>query len=145
MGNILFKIAQTDKEKEKCFEIREKVFMDEQKVPAELEWDELDEVSTHFYLTCNDIPVGTVRLAVFDSEIGKIGRMAILKEYRRNGFGKVIMENIINYAKQNKIKKLVLASQSYITEFYEKLGFKVIGDEFLDANIPHFKMILELQ
>ena len=92
------KILPGNEDLNDAFKIRKIVFIDEQKVPPELEWDEMDKIATHFILYINDTPIGTARTFVQDG-IWYIGRMAVLKEHRNQGYGKLIMENVLNYLK----------------------------------------------
>jgi predicted GNAT family N-acyltransferase len=129
----------TDDLKE-AFEIRKKVFIIEQNVPPELEWDELDKLATHFVLYLDKTPIGTARVFKKDSN-WSIGRMAILKECRGKGYGKFIMENIMNFLKAKNLKKIIIHAQITVLGFYQKFGFQEIGDEFLDAGIKHKEMV----
>ncbi len=139
------KIIETSQELETCFNIRNKVFIEEQSVPIELEKDDLDDIAVHFLAYSDKVPVGTGRLVRINNNAAKIGRVAVLKEYRGKNIGKLIIQEIIDYAKNSDISILLLAAQSYVTGFYEQLGFRPYGKEFLDANIPHYMMRLELQ
>lgn len=67
-----------------------------------------------------------------------------MKKYRRQGLGKLLMQKIIEDVKNKNINKLITHSQSYVTDFYEWSGFKKEGEEFFEAEIPHYKMISEL-
>lgn len=73
-----------------------------------------------------------------------VGRVAVLVAYRKRGIGKILMEHIIDYARQQNLPYLKLSAQTYVTAFYEALGFVVQGEEYLDCSIPHIDMTLEL-
>lgn len=132
-------LKATDDLKE-AFEIRKKVFIIEQNVPPELEWDELDKIANHFVLYLDKTPIGTARVFKKDSD-WYIGRMAILKEYRGKGSGKFIMEKVMNYLKKENPFKIIIHAQTTVLGFYQKFGFQEIGDEFLDAGIKHKEMV----
>jgi len=125
-----------------AFKIRKQVFIDEQKVPPELEWDELDKIATHFILYFNHTPIGTARTFI-QAGIWYIGRMAVLKEHRDQGFGKLIMENVLNYLKTKNPNKIIIHAQITVLGFYKKFGFNEFGDEFLDAGIKHKTLVYQ--
>ena len=117
--------------------IRTAVFIHEQHVPEAMEWDEFDATSIHL-LACNTIgqPVGTARLLTD----GHIGRMAVLKEWRGRGFGSAMLRKLLQELTLRRQQRAQLNAQSSAVPFYEKLGFKVLGEEFMEAGIPHVKM-----
>lgn len=104
-----------------AFGIRKKVFIEEQNIPKELEWDKMDKFAFHFVLYFDKVPIGTARLFEKD-RVWYVGRMAILKEYRRKGYGKLIMENILNFLKSKNPSKIVIHAQVPVVDFYKKFG-----------------------
>lgn len=122
-------------------EIRRRVFVDEQNVPEDLEWDGLDDDAQHWLAFYNDEPIGTARLL----RNGHIGRMAVLAHARGRGVGAAILRSAIDDAKQQQLREVYLHAQTHALSFYERLGFVVEGPEFLDANIPHRTMRLILR
>ncbi|OGS40907.1 MAG: hypothetical protein A3K77_03325 [Euryarchaeota archaeon RBG_13_31_8] len=139
------KIKQvTDKQEFKeIIKIREKVFIKEQNVPKEIEIDELDKESKHFIVYIKNIPIGCARIRKIN-DYAKLERIAILKEYRCRGFGKELTNFLINYCKRKGFNEIHIHSQIYVSSFYEKLGFKSIGKNFLEANIEHIEMIQKI-
>lgn len=124
-----------------AYNIRDEVFIKEQKVPKEEELDGLDPACIHFLGLYENTPVATARVRYIDKDTWKVERMAVIKEHRGKGFGKEIMENIENEAKKKKISKLILNSQKKAIEFYKSLGYKSLSEEyFYEAGIPHIKM-----
>ncbi len=122
--------------------IREKVFMQEQNVSAELEWDGLDGSCHHaLALSANGDAVGCGRI----SPDGHIGRVAVLAEWRMKHIGTAILELMVDYARTQSYTQVVLNAQVQAIAVYQKFGFSVVGGEFLDANIPHLKMELKLK
>lgn len=121
--------------------LREEVFIKEQHVTPDLEWDEHDENSIHF-LAFNDKhePVGTARLMT----TGQLGRMAVLANYRKQGFGSALLRKAIKEAQKQNLTEVVLYAQTHALPFYEKFGFTAYGDEFMDADIPHRRMKLSI-
>ena len=121
--------------------IRLKVFVEEQQVPLELEWEDKDD-QFHYVLALNNHQaIGTGRI----DSTGHIGRMAVLKPWRRQGVGSALLEALLDYAQQQKIPRIFLNAQCSAVPFYEKQGFTIISDEFLDAGIPHKTMEKILQ
>lgn len=124
--------------------IRSQVFIQEQNIPEEDEWDEQDAISLHFVIydvsTDSKNPIATARLLPNNS----IGRVAVLKEYRGQGVGRLIMQKVIEQAKFEKRAWLKLSSQVHAIQFYESLGFNMQGTEYLDCGIPHIDMMMTL-
>ncbi len=121
--------------------IRTAVFIHEQKIPEDLEWDEFDFISMHMLaLNSEAQPIGTARLL----PNGYIGRMAVLKEWGGKGLGSAMLLRILEELRNRRIQKAVLNAQTTAIKFYEKFGFQVSGKEFMEAEIPHVKMILLL-
>ena len=125
---------------EKCFKIRNEVFVLEQKCDPKDEY-EYEEESTHFLLTDNKIPVATARYRQTSFGI-KMERFAVLATNRGKGYGLIILKHMINELKHiNSV--IYLHAQVQVVEFYEKVGFKKIGDKFDEVGIMHYKMILD--
>ncbi len=119
--------------------IREAVFIHEQGVPAELEWDEFDVSCIHVLVSDSSAnPVGTARLLLD----GSIGRMAVLREYRGKRVGTALMHWLLREAGRRQMQHITLNAQTHAIEFYKKFGFRLIGKEFLDAGISHVRMVL---
>ena len=122
--------------------IREKVFIQEQHVPAELEWDGLDGLCHHaLALSEKGDAIGCGRI----TPDGHIGRVAVLPEWRRKQIGSAILELLVDYARSQHIEFVQLNSQVQVVSLYKKFGFEVEGEVFMDANIPHIKMRLQLK
>lgn len=121
-------------------EIREAVFIQEQNIAAEDEWDDLDTVSIHFVVYEQDHAIATARLLANNS----VGRVAVLKSHRGLKIGQQLMQAIVDYAKADHREALKLSSQVHAIGFYQALGFSVQGDEYLDCGIPHIDMYLTL-
>ena len=121
--------------------VREPVFILEQSVPAELEWDEKDPLSIHVIARDNESnPIGTARLT---PEHG-IGRMAVLAPWRGRGVGSALLEALIQHAQTNRRPFLELHAQTHAISFYERFGFTAFGPEYDEAGIPHRSMRLVL-
>lgn len=123
------------------WEIREKVFVKEQGYPIELEFDEDDKRCWHLVLKDNERAVATARLLKLDEGVFKPGRIAVLKEYRGKNVGAELLTLIIEKAKEMGAKELHIGAQTYAVGFYEKFGFKTVGEEYMDEHIPHVNMV----
>lgn len=134
------KVTQWEDDKTHLSEIRRKVFIEEQKVPEELEWDDDDKSCVHILVTDNNTPIATGRIKMD----GHIGRMAVLKSYRGKGVGSTVLKALIDFSKTLKMKSVYLHAQITAVPFYEKHGFKISSEEFMDAGIPHKSMTLDL-
>ena len=122
--------------------VREAVFIKEQGVPAELEWDEFDGVCVHLLaMNPSGNPIGTARLLPDAS----IGRMAVLRDWRCKGVGSALMDRLLKEAENRRLPSVTLNAQTHATGFYSRFGFRQSGLEFLDAGIPHVKMILQFR
>ncbi len=117
-------------------EIRQNVFIKEQNVPEHIEVDGLDLEAKHVLVFDADQPVGTGRIL----PDGHIGRIAVKKQYRHKGIGKIIMRALINIAEGMQLSDVWLSSQYHARDFYKKLGFIQQGDIYLEAGITHIKM-----
>lgn len=128
---------QQDKETLQC--IRKKVFIEEQHIPKELEWDEDDDRATHFLVSIEGEPIATARL----KGDGQIGRMAVLHDFRHSNIGSQLLIFILKTAQSRSIRPVFLNAQIQVIGFYKKHGFKEEGVTFMDANIPHRRMVRE--
>lgn len=124
--------------------IRTVVFIHEQKVPLELEVDELEEKCHHLVIYDNNHPLATARLYVMDNE-AKVQRVAVLKEARGKHIGFQIMQAVEEKAKALHLNKLTLGAQNHAIPFYEKLGYAVCSKEYDEANIKHHDMMKILE
>ncbi|TCT15615.1 putative GNAT family N-acyltransferase [Natranaerovirga pectinivora] len=130
-------------ELEIAFKIRKKVFVEEQGVPAENEFDEYEATTTHVLAYYNNEAVGAGRLRTID-DIAKLERICVLESHRKYGIGRTIVHCLENLAKEKGIKKSKLHGQTHALSFYEKLGYIKASEEFLEEGIPHLVMIKEL-
>lgn len=127
---------------EKAFRIREEVFVMEQEVAPEEEYDEFENSSIHFLaLDADGNPCGTARWRKTDKGI-KLERFAVLKKFRGTGIGRLLVKAVLaDIAKsEEKGEHIYMHAQSYAVPFYEKFGFKAEGEEFEECGIMHFTM-----
>jgi len=116
--------------------IRLIVFVEEQRVPREIEMDEKDAVCVHALAYAQGRVVGTGRLL----PDGHVGRMAVLKESRFLGVGGAILERLVEEARRRGLKQVVLSAQTHAIGFYRRHGFSEAGEVFEEAGIPHQEM-----
>jgi len=138
-----FSIRQTnwDTGRSQLASIRKAVFIEEQGVPPDLEWDGFDDECVHVLAESqNGEAVGCARLL----PDGNIGRMAVLKDWRGKGVGSAILRSLLSAAAEEGMERVYVHAQTYVKKFYQQHGFKRIGDEFMEAGIPHVKMIKRL-
>lgn len=123
--------------REEAAPIRYAVFVDEQKVPTEIELDDWDALSLHaLALDAQGRVLGTGRLL----PDGHIGRMAVLQSARGQGVGTALLRALLQAARARGDREVVLSAQTHAMPFYEKAGFIAEGDEYDDAGIPHRQM-----
>ena len=121
-------------------EIRRQVFIEEQNVPEELEWDEYDESSIHFLALHEGKAIAVARL----KSDGQIGRMAVLASYRQQGIGSRLLAFILKFSAGKNLGQVYLHAQTSAIPFYEKHGFITQGEIFYEANIPHRGMLKKI-
>jgi predicted GNAT family N-acyltransferase len=120
--------------------IRTPVFIDEQFVEPDFEWDKIDDHAVHLLARYENQPVACLRIIQYQ----KIGRMAVLKHWRGIGLGATLLREAINICKNHGSKFIRLSAQTHAIEFYKKAGFKQISEEYCDVDIPHVDMQLDL-
>jgi len=136
--------VEGEAELQACFHIRKEVFVREQGVSEDLEWDEKDSslgACRHFLLLLDSLPIGTSRWYGYDEETAKLQRVAVLREYRGIGAGKQLILGMEKDAKELGYAYAMLDGQCQAEAFYAKLGYEVISDApFYDAGILHVRM-----
>ncbi len=120
--------------------IRTPVFIKEQNVAPDFEWDEVDHSAVHLLATRENEPIACLRIIDYQ----KIGRMAVLKAFRRNGLGAALLLEAVNICKVHGSRMIYLSAQTHAIAFYQACGFKVTSDVYQDVNIPHVDMQLDL-
>jgi predicted GNAT family N-acyltransferase len=143
MANLKVRVRRIDSKEDlrKALAIRLRVFVKEQGVPRSIELDADDERAIHFLALAGDKPVGTARV-VMRNGAAQIGRMAVLKSYRRKGVGTELLKKAVQSARRRNAKRIFLNAQVPVIGFYEKMGFRCVGRVFDEAGIPHRKMVL---
>ncbi|MFZ1430170.1 MAG: GNAT family N-acetyltransferase [Geminicoccaceae bacterium] len=137
-------IAGDEAERHISYAIRTAVFVDEQGVPLDEELDEHDAQATHLLARIGGRPVGTLRWRVVPPDTVKIERVAVLREARGSGLGRMLIEMALQQAAAAGFSRAVLNAQAVAVEFYRRLGFVVAGEPFDEAGIPHVPMQLDI-
>ena len=125
MSEIHIRIASWQDDNAVLRQIRESVFINEQAVPPELEWDAEDAAATHFLAFEGHYPIGTARLL----PDGHIGRLSVLKDWRGLRVGDNLLLSAIAEAERIGLDQQILSAQVQATAFYQRHGFKIVSDE----------------
>ena len=120
--------------------VRTPVFIVEQLVTPKFEWDELDASAVHLLATLDNEAIACLRIIDYH----KIGRMAVLKEYRGMGLGAALLLEAVKICQAHGSKQIYLSAQTHAIGFYQGCGFKVTSEVYQDVHIPHVDMQLEL-
>jgi len=144
------RVAEDPADREMCFGVRKEVFVGEQGVPEDLEYDEYDALAVHVLAVRDDgVPLGTGRLlhgeaaaskVGGDLSVGSLGRLAVAKEARGLGVGVALVRAIEDAARARGLAAVDLHAQTHALGFYERLGYEAYGPEYLEAGIPHRAM-----
>lgn len=144
MTTTEIRLARDERDRAAVFVIRGAVFVAEQQVPVEEEWDVRDATADHLLALDGGIPVGTVRLVDLGGGVGLLGRLAVLPKGRGTGTGAALVRAVEGRARERGLTKVELHAQTHALGFYARLGYAAYGEEFLDAGIPHLHMVREL-
>ncbi|MFE0174881.1 GNAT family N-acetyltransferase [Streptomyces sp. NPDC059002] len=150
MTGVTVRVAAGTDDLESCFAVRKEVFVVEQQVPEDLEYDEYDAGAVHVLAVREDgVPLGTGRLLTGaaaatknggDVGVGALGRLAVTRAARGLGVGAALVRAIEDTARARGLTAVDLHAQTHALGFYERLGYEVYGPEFPDAGIPHRAM-----
>lgn len=122
-------------------QVRTQVFIEEQGVPKEMEWDSIDADAIHAVaVNALGMPLGTGRAFFDTSGAFRIGRMAVVASMRGNGVGRQLLEKLMHAGRSKGAKTVGLSAQTSAVAFYLRAGFQTLGDEYDDAGIPHIEM-----
>jgi len=142
--DIVILIKTWQEAKQEAFLVRKHVFIEEQGVPVDMEIDEFDPIAKHALAYVDSECVGTARLIALPGNIGKIGRMAVLQTYRRQGLGRQLLNVLLESCKSQGVAQLELHAQLLAIPFYEQFGFIAQGEMYYEAGIAHRDMILSI-
>lgn len=136
---ITSRVITNEQDLQAAFDIRKKVFVDEQGVPAENEYDEFDATAKHVLVLYDDVPVATGRLREVDG-VAKLQRICVLESHRKYGLGRAIVEALESAAREAGLTEAKLNGQTHAEAFYAKLGYHTVSDIFMEEGIPHVTM-----
>ena len=152
--SLTIREARSAADREACWQIREAVFIREQDVPEEVERDGLDEMALHLAAWRDGAIVGTARVVglhaaghptrLEEARVAKIGRMAVPTPLRRGGIGRALLDRALMHCALLGIGRIELSAQAHAVPFYEKSGFRIEGEPYEEAGIPHRRMTLAL-
>lgn len=141
--SIIVKEVEYRHRQEEIQQIRTEVFVIEQSVPEELEYDDRDELCHHVLALDGDNPVATGRIDL--DHDGKIGRVAVLADQRGSGVGEQVMHALYRIARRAGLAQVRLNAQHSALPFYQALGYQSYGETFMEAGIPHQAMRLPIE
>lgn len=139
------RVADDEADRVAAFAVRHEVFVEEQGVDEELEYDEHDADAIHFVAQDGDEPIGAARLRELGDSVGKVERVAVVASRRTDGVGRAVMMVLEDHARSLGLTTLKLHSQTHAAAFYRGLGYESHGEEFEEAGIPHVEMRKSLQ
>ncbi|GAA3911352.1 GNAT family N-acetyltransferase [Streptomyces gulbargensis] len=149
-GGLTVRQAVGEEDRAACFAVRREVFVEEQGVPPELEYDAYDATAVHVLAVRADgVPLGTGRLlhgadaiakTGADAAVGSLGRLAVTRAARGLGVGAALVGAVEEAARERGLGAVDLHAQIQALGFYERLGYVAYGPEFLDAGMPHRAM-----
>ncbi|MFF1725361.1 GNAT family N-acetyltransferase [Streptomyces sviceus] len=144
------RVAEDPADREACFAVRKEVFVGEQGVAEDIEYDAYDAVAVHVLAVREDgVPLGTGRLLFGeaaagktggDASVGSLGRLAVTREARGLGVGAALVRAVEEAARARGLAAVDLHAQTHALGFYERLGYVAYGPEFPDAGMPHRAM-----
>lgn len=140
---VKIKFVETNHERQQALNVRSMVFIDEQKVPPEVEMDAFDEEAIHFIGSLNDTPIAASRIRFIET-YGKLERICVLKDQRGKSYGKQLIQAMEDIIVKKNYTKAKLNAQTHALDFYKQLGYIIVSEEFMDAGIPHVTMVKQL-
>lgn len=136
---VIVKKAESDTAYNHVFDIRTRVFVEEQKVAQDDEYDGLDNVSTLYVAYINELPAGTARWRRLPSGAVRFERMAVLPSFRRKGVGEALLKRLLEDVPAGV--EIIIHAQVFIVPLFEQYGFVVMGEPFEEVGIIHRKMV----
>ena len=140
MDRISYQLVTSDRELRGAFEVRRQVFVEEQGVSEDVEYDGYDTEALHMVAKDGERIIGTARVRFLATGQAKIERMAILKPFRRKGIGRKIMAFLNEELRNRQIEQVILHAQYQVVAFYKSCGFEESGLPFREAGIKHIRM-----
>jgi len=140
MDNLIYKLVTSDRELQGALDVRREVFVEEQDISEDLEYDGYDGHSLHVVVKDGERVIGTARVQFPTASQAKIERMAVIKTFRRRGIGGGIMAFLDEEFRNRRVEEVILHAQCEVAAFYRSCGFEESGVPFLEAGIKHIRM-----
>lgn len=140
MGKLSYKLVSNDRELKGTFEVRRRVFVEEQGISDSLVFDEHDREALHMVVMDGQRAVGTARVLFLTANQAKLERMAVLKPLRRRGIGRRMLSFLDAELTGKQVQQVVLHAQYEVIAFYKSCGFNELGSPFWEAGIKHIEM-----
>lgn len=140
MKELSYKLVANESELKGAFEVRRRVFVEEQGIVVEVEYDGNDGKALHMVVKDGAEVVGTARVRFLDAKQAKLERMAVLDNFRHKGIGSGITFFLIDELRNRHIEQVVLHAQYGVIAFYKSCGFEEMGLPFMEAGLKHIKM-----
>ena len=144
MKEFSYKLVENENELRGAFEVRRRVFVDEQGIAEELDFDGNDGKALQMVVKDGAEVVGTARVRFLDAKQAKLERMAVLDGFRRMGIGREITGFLIEELRNRQVEQVVLHAQYSVVAFYKSCGFEESGLPFWEVGIKHIKMRRQL-
>ncbi len=144
MDELNYKLVENDRELKEAFEVRRKVFVEEQGIAEYLEFDGNDGQALHMVVLDGERVIGTARVLFLATNQAKLERMAILKPFRRKGIGRRLIYYLNENLSKRQVAQVVLHAQYSVVAFYKSCGFEESGSPFWEVSIKHVKMQRQL-
>ncbi len=144
MSELIYKLVASDSELREAFEVRKKVFVEEQGIAEYLEFDGNDRQALHMVVMDGERVIGTARVLFMATNQAKLERMAILKPFRRKGIGRRLIYYLNEELSKRQVEQVVLHAQYSVVAFYKSCGFEESDSPFWEVGIKHIKMQRQL-
>ena len=140
MGNLNCRLVSDEREMKTAFQVRRRVFVDEQGVSENLVFDGCDREAMHMVVEDGEEIIGTARIRFLPDNQAKLERMAVLASFRGKGIGRMVISFLDQELRNRQVEQLVLHAQYEAVAFYKSCGFEETGVPFWEADIKHIKM-----
>ena len=140
MDNLIYKLVTSDRELQGALDVRRQVFVEEQGISEDLEYDGDDSSALHVVVKDGERVIATARVQFPKTGQAKIERMAVLKSFRRRGIGRRIMDFLNEELRSRQVEQVVLHAQCAVATFYRSCGFEESGLPFVEAGIKPIRM-----
>ena len=144
MKEYIYQSVSSENDLKGSFQVRRRVFVEEQEIPEDEEYDGYDKDCLHIVAKEGEAVIGTARIRFPASHIAKVERMAVLPQFRRSHAGRGLILFVHSLLKDRNIKRAILHAQYAVIPFYRSCGYSETGNPFWEADIKHIKMYINL-